>query len=97
MKRSMAWAVACVVMALPADALIPTRVVSEESPPRVVKKWEYKIVARDVDDLSARKPQQDEELLNKLGDEGWELGGLLGPTTNHGVRFVHLIFKRPKP
>ena len=45
--------------------------------------WEYKVLARELDDL----PEQDE--LNRLGKDGWELSGTVA--TPSGVIFY---FKR---
>jgi hypothetical protein len=63
--------------------------------PAAVVKWEYKVTAGDVD----------EQEMNKLGDDGWELaaaqglvsGGTVKEGKGGGARTrTTLIFKRPK-
>ncbi|QEK12387.1 DUF4177 domain-containing protein [Crassaminicella thermophila] len=59
-----------------------------------MKKWEYKIInlrAKGVTNLVLSK--EDEEELNKLGDEGWELVSSV-PTVNG--RTICCMLKREK-
>jgi hypothetical protein len=70
-------------------------VAQEKGKEKVVRpsvKWEYKVIhanrSRDLDKL--------EEVLNKLGDDGWELvaieAGHIPPPVTPG----RYVFKRPK-
>lgn len=70
---------------------------AQEKPAAVAQKWEYKMVAKDVDGLAPRNPRNEEAEFNQLGADGWELCATVGPATNKGLRFVYFIFKRPSP
>ena len=69
-------------------------------------KWEYKMVPELTQvvlaDRSVKETQIREADLNKLGDDGWELCGVMNKTISipgGGGRIlteVHFIFKRPK-
>ena len=58
--------------------------------------WEYKVVAKDVDDMAPRNASKDQAEFNKMGNDGWEYCETVGPVTNKGVRFVYVVFKKQR-
>jgi hypothetical protein len=63
-----------------------------------VQKWEYMNVAFDMNSwqMIVKPGPSWEDELNRLGDEGWELVTVVGPTS--GSKTVHAaLLKRPKP
>jgi hypothetical protein len=73
-----------------------------------VQRWEYLVVRIGLSDRGVPRPQQINgrdvhdwrqaqpiyELLEKLGDEGWELTSTESAASGNWLQ--HLIFKRPK-
>ncbi len=63
-------------------------------------KWEYKVIGVDSI-LEADDDTQIEEKLNQLGEEGWELVGILDQVDSGfgfqpRVCYNHIMLKRPK-
>ena len=75
-------------------ASVPWQPVSgQEKPAPAIQKWEYKVVAKAVADLS---PNETEAEFNKLGAEGWELCATVNPAPPPRVAVVTFVFKRAK-
>jgi hypothetical protein len=70
-------------------ALIPPREPQNIRPPMIYVerhlKWEYKQIVRDLD----KEKPLDEDELNALGEDGWEMSGV-----THHQTFAFFYFKR---
>jgi hypothetical protein len=64
----------------------------KEKAVRAAAKWEYKVIRSEYD------PKKIENALNKVGEEGWECFGTIGPHPlgGFGGTPVDLICKRSK-
>jgi hypothetical protein len=80
---------------------------AEEKGPAGPVKWEYKIVPETTwiaqPDKSLKVVRVTEEVLNKLGEEGWQLSGVVNKTSGRSsagageiATEVYFIFQRPK-
>jgi Domain of unknown function (DUF4177) len=60
--------------------------------------WEYKIVYCGVENPDEEEYEKrlhtSEQLLNKFGEEGWELVGFLPRRMSDNVNKYHAVFKR---
>lgn len=72
-----------------------------------MQKWEYALVAMQAGlkeinvQLSETSPEKwgtshdTASILARLGEDGWELGGMIPGTGNHPENWM-MVFKRPK-
>ena len=74
----------------------------DQSPrgPSGPRKWQYKVVLINVQDLVSNKLESIEDTLDELGSEGWELVAIdsytaFGPTSNSKLTRTWAYFKRP--
>jgi hypothetical protein len=84
------------------DTLLNVGVIDKNRSRSIMIKWEYKQVivepkgASFFNKTSEKEGQRREQMLNELGAEGWELGGLLGLGTGGSTQLgVQYYFKRP--
>jgi hypothetical protein len=64
----------------------------------IIMKWEYRTIKTDTKGFAGGKfdQQEFEQLMNELGQQGWELVSAFDTNQTHGAsRHVVAILKRP--